>query len=131
MHSVEPALRFHSRVFTVFNSNMFKLLQIEQWQTHFSDELSEGAIRKYFKPAEKYRISRYVYPASTVFSGGMMSGICFVIRGQCSITIPAACVSLNEGEFVRVPAGSYSLRVDSQNELELVFVWELPITESQ
>jgi hypothetical protein len=92
---------------------------VEKWQSHFPGELSDEGIRTHFVPADKYRISRYSYPAGTVFNGAMMSG--------CAITFGSDSVTINENEFAKVPAGSYTLQVDQQKAVELMLVWELPI----
>ncbi len=100
---------------------------IEKWQTRFSEELSEGAIRNRFVPSERFRISRYNYPAGARFSGGMLAGTCFVLSGQCSLTFGNDCAAIGEKDMVNVPGGSYSLQVDGQKPVELVFVWALPV----
>ncbi len=99
---------------------------IEKWQSRFSGEPSEAVIRKHFRPAERYRISRYSYPVGSRFSGGMLAGTCFVLAGRCSLAFGKDCIHVGEQDVVKVPGGSYSLEVDGPAAVELVFVWELP-----
>jgi hypothetical protein len=104
---------------------------IEKWPRRFSEDLSESAIRNHFRPAERYRISRYSYPAGACFSGGMLAGTCFVLAGECSIRFGKDRIHVAEQDIVEVPAGSYSLQVDGPTAVELVFVWELPIVPQE
>ena len=46
------------------------------WTATHNTELDEASVRSAFQPAEKYRISRFRYPAGTVTSGAMIEGTC-------------------------------------------------------
>lgn len=101
------------------------MLIAKSWAANYNAELDEASVRSAFQPAEKYRISRYRYPAGTIMNGSMIKGTCVVLRGQCSFSFEQS-IRLRAGEFTELPGGPYRLVADGDGDLELVLAWELP-----
>lgn len=97
----------------------------QSWTARYDAELDEVSVRSAFQPAEKYRVSRYRYPAGTIMNGSMIRGTCVVLRGQCSFSFEQS-VRLRAGQFAELPGGPYELVADGDTDLELVLAWQLP-----
>jgi hypothetical protein len=101
-------------------------LLARSWSADHDAELDEASVRAAFLPPEKYRISRYHYPAGTTTGGSMIRGVCFVLKGECQFTFRESVV-LRSGQFAELPGGSYELAAQGPGDLELVLVWEIPL----
>ena len=81
-------------------------MKIEHWETEQDGPLSETALRTKLE-ARGYQVTRYVYPAGTVFpphSHGV-DKIDAVMSGQFKMTMEGEVVILEAGDCLTVPRG--------------------------
>ncbi len=100
------------------------------WTLAEDAELNEAAIRSAFQPADRYRISRFRFPAGTIINGRMINGTCVVLQGQCLDSFDQS-VRLRSGQFAELPGGPYKLIVEGDGDLEIVLAWEIPQPDDQ
>lgn len=98
-----------------------------RWDEATSGPISVEAIRMLHQPESNYRVSWNKYPPSTEFPGeSFLSKTLYVLRGSCSVGFGDWSCRVGAGEFIELPGGKYRFSVRSDEEVEIVSVWELP-----
>lgn len=96
------------------------------WKDDYGDSLDVEVLRAKFSPPQKFRVSEFKYPAGENYGGSMLSGKCFVLKGNVTYHYDECDIHLVEGEVGQLPQGSYNANVGEDSELEFVVVWEIP-----
>lgn len=76
--------------------------------------------------APAYRVSRYEYPAGTIFPGAMRSATCYVLRGECKYIFGPNNFQVSAGQHCQLPEGSYLFEVLGNEGVVLILVWRVP-----
>ncbi len=97
------------------------------WRIDYGNDLSIETLRASYSPPNKFRVSRFRYPAGTTINGSMRAGKCFALSGSFTYIYDNCKVTLNSGEWTALPAGRYRLSVAEDCDAELVLVWEIQI----
>jgi hypothetical protein len=102
--------------------------KVERWDFRAEGLMTLGKIRELFRPAGRFRVSSYEYPAGAEFGEASRQGLCYVLRGRITYRFEGISfdISLSEGEFANLPEGSRLVIVGKNEAVSLVMVWELP-----
>ena len=100
---------------------------VSDWDTRLDGEMTLAAVRNKYKPSASYRISKKKIPASDSYAGVTRAAVCHILRGQCRIAVGGnAIVGARAGQFVSIIDGSYRIDAFPGEDVEMVWVWELP-----
>lgn len=102
------------------------LISKSSWKDDYGETIDVDTLRTKFSPPEKFRVSEFKYPAGGNYGGSMLSGKCFVLKGDVTYHYDGYDVHLVEGEVGQLPQGSYTADVGEKSDLEFVVVWEIP-----
>lgn len=102
---------------------------VSQWDVATKGSLCLESVRLLHQPPEGFRISSNQYPAGTSFTEASRTSRRYVVSGACSFTIGASAWMLRAGDILRIPKGTYEVRVLGSDPVELVSVWELPLAD--
>ena len=103
---------------------MTQTITVRRWESTTDEALTEAAVRARY-PSEKYRVSVYRYPSHASFSGATRRATCYVVSGVGRYVFESEA-TVRGGDVVDLPEGSYSLEVIGDDELVLIYCWELP-----
>jgi quercetin dioxygenase-like cupin family protein len=76
-------------------------------------------------PAPAYRVSRYEYPAGTIFPGATKSATCYVLRGECKYIFGPNTFQVSAGQHYQLPDGRYLFEVLGNEGVVLFLVWNV------
>lgn len=96
------------------------------WSEISQTPLTFEAIRELHDPPSLYRISPNRYEAGAAFHGTGKAGRLYVLSGACSKKIGLWQVTLRAGMFADFPAGDFEFEVQSEQQVHLVNVWQIP-----
>jgi mannose-6-phosphate isomerase class I len=102
-------------------------LTAKRWS--YASTITEEAVRAFFTPVDKYKITRSTYSPRTEFGGFSRAGICFVLSGTCQLSWDSQVV-LSSGDYVEFPSGAFQLTVVGDHEVDVIKVWELSESET-
>ena len=100
--------------------------RISKWSDIVGDQSLDAYVVEHFGDKEKFRISKRNYRAGEKTSGGMVSSICFILRGKCRYEFGGLRVELGEGECIELPEGRHSFEVIDNSGCEAVLVMKIP-----
>ena len=101
---------------------MDKKRKIFRWSKDNDVELSENSVRLKFGSPLKSRIKVGRYDRGEEFSGTFKQGYCYLLEGDCVLTIDYVC-QLRTGDWLKFERGNYSF-VAGKCGAVVVWVWD-------
>lgn len=97
------------------------------WKDDYHSELNADLLRKKFFPLPLFDVDSRTYPRGESIHGISSPCKCFILSGRATYNYDGNHIVLECGDYADLPRGKYTLCVDEEDDLEIVYIWENPV----